>query len=200
MSKPDLEALVTSRIAEAFQAALDKVGRNELETIAVIDDQRLAAILAGADEYIAVALVTLVCQINKSHGDPNPAHSSVTECLKGTTIRIPPTGGSVRPTIDQPPKGGRRIRKIVKETRVRGSLYDRKSARLLGFSVNTFTFLLLGYLLCGVALSPLLGLQPCTGVSISPPSLNPCTGSILGIILGAVGGLGYTYYYFVKKM
>jgi len=200
VSKPDLEALVTSRIAEAFQAALDKVGRNDLETITGIDDLRLAAILSGADEYIAVALVTLICQINKSHNDPDPAHSSVTECLKGTTIRIPPTGRSVRPAIDQPPKDGRRTRKIGKETRVTGSLYDTKSARLLGFSVNTFTFLLLGYLLGGVAVSPLLGLQPCTGVSISPPSLNPCTGSILGIILGAVGGLGYTYYYFVKKM
>jgi len=200
VSKPDLEALVTPRIAEAFQAALDKVGRSEFETITGIDDQHLAAILSAEEAYIAVALVTLACQINKSHADPNPAHTSVTECLKGTTIRMPPTGEQVQPTLNQQPGQGRRIRKIGRETRPSGSLYDRKTARLAGFSANIIFFFALGYFLGGIALSPLLGQQSCTGVSTSPPSLDPCIGSYIGLVLGAFGGLGYTYYFFVKKM
>lgn len=76
----------------------------------------------------------------------------------------------------------------------------KKTLGLLGFSANTIMFLVLGYFLGGFALSPLFGQKSCTGVSASPPSLNPCAGSIVGIILGAIGGLGYTYYYFVKKV
>ncbi len=77
MSKPDLEALVTPRIAEAVQAAIDRVGRSEFETIAGIDDQQLASILTVSDEYVAVALVTIACQINKNHGEKNNASSWV---------------------------------------------------------------------------------------------------------------------------
>jgi len=77
--------MVTPKIAEAFQAAVDKVGRMEFLALALaeIDDQLLQTILEGGDEYVAVGLVTLACQVNKSHNDPNPNHSSVTECLKG---------------------------------------------------------------------------------------------------------------------
>src|SRR2546426_5945329 len=92
LSKSDFEAKVTPKIAEAFQAAVDKVGRMEFLALAQIDDQLLQTILEADDEYVAVGLVTLACQVNKSHNDPNPIHSNVTECLKGSTIRIPSTG------------------------------------------------------------------------------------------------------------
>ncbi len=200
MSKPDLEALVTARIAEAVQAAVDKVGRSEFETIAGIDDQQLASILTVSDEYVAVALVTLACQINKSHDDPNPSHSSVTECLKGTTIRIPPVYGQSPATSAQQSRGIRRIEKLQRDVPSTGSVYDKKTSRLLGFSANTIAFLILGYFLGGIAISPLLGEPFCIGVSASPPALAPCGGSIIGLVVSAIGGIGYTYYYFVKKL
>lgn len=81
-----------------------------------------------------------------------------------------------------------------------GPLYDKKSMRLLGFGVNTITFLILGYFLGGIALSPLIGEPSCIGVSVAPPSLAPCGGSFVGLVISAIGGLAYTYYYFVKKL
>src|SRR6266699_3615371 len=85
---PDLEAKVTPKIAEAFKAAVEKVGPREF-----------LATANGDDEYVSVGLVTLACQINESHNDPNPNHSSVTECLKGSTIRIPSTGKPAPPRM-----------------------------------------------------------------------------------------------------
>src|SRR5207247_11309897 len=90
------------KTADADQAAGGTVGGSEVETIVGINDQDLAAILSVEDVYIGVAIVTIACQINKGHNDPDPAHSSVTECLKGTTIRVPPVGGRVRaPAVQQ---------------------------------------------------------------------------------------------------
>jgi hypothetical protein len=200
MSKPDLEAKVTPKIAEAIQAAVDKVGSKQFETIAQMDDQRLQTILNGGDEYVAIGLVTLACQINKSHNDPNPNHSSVTECLKGSTIRIPSTGQLASPRIIAKSISRSQFRKLKDGTKSAGSLYDQKTTRLIGFSANTIAFLILGYFLGGVALSPLLGQPSCIGVSVSPPSLVPCSGSIIGLVVSAIGGIGYTYYYFVKKL
>jgi len=200
VSKPDLEALVTPRIAEAVQAAIDRVGRSEFETIAGIDDQQLASILTVSDEYVAVALVTIACQINKNHGDPNPTHSSVTECLKGTTIRIPPVPGKTQPTLIQPRRGRRSLQKLRSTAQAAGPLYEKKTMRLLGFSANTIAFLILGYFLGGIAISPLIGQPPCIGVSTSPIALVPCGGSIIGLVASAIGGIAYTYYYFVKRL
>lgn len=197
MSTPDLEVLINSRIAEAFQAAIDKVGRGEFEAMTGVDGDKLGSILSDQNQYVPVAMVTVACEINKSHGDPNLAHSSVTECLKGTTIRLP-TSLKESQSPDLLVKSGRRVPDLYRETRApraRGG----KPFRLMGFSVNTITFLLLGYFLGGFLISPLLGQPSCTGVSTSPPSLIPCTGSVVGLIVGAIGGLGYTYYYFVKN-
>ena len=200
MSKPDLEARVTPRIANAVQAATNKIGRSEFETIAGIDQQYLAAVLAVEDMYVAVALVTLVCQINKNHDDPNPEHSSIAECLKGTTIRIPPVPGKARPSTAQAVKGRRRLRKFAQNAPVQGPLYEKKTMRLLGFSANTIAFLVLGYFLGGIVVSPLIGEPSCIGVTASPPALVPCGGSFVGLVVSAIGGIGYTYYYFVKKL
>ena len=200
MSKPDLEALVTSRIAEAVQAAVDKVGRNEFETIAGINDQDLAAILSVEAVYIGVAIVTIACQINKSHNDPDPTHSSVTECLKGTTIRVPPVGGRVRSPAVQQSIDRRKFQRLGSGTSPTSPLYEKKTLRLLSFSANTAAFLILGYFLGGIAISPLIGEPSCIGVSATPPGLVPCGGSIIGLVVSAIGGIGYTYYYFVKKL
>ena len=200
LKNPDLEAKVTPKIAEAFQAAVETVGRSEFLTMAEIDDQRLQEILEDGDEYVAVGLVTLACQINKSHGDPNPNHSSVTECLKGSTIRIPSTGQQASPRTVAKSISRSQFRKLKDEAASTGPLYEKKTIRLLGFSANTIAFLILGYFLGGIGLSPLLGQPICTGVSISPAALVPCEGSVIGLVISAIGGLGYTYYYFVKKL
>ena len=199
-TSPDLEALVTVRIREAFQAAINQVGRNELLATLGIDDQILTDVLGGDDNYVPVGLVTLVCEINKTHKDLDPAHSSLTECLKGTTIRIPHTGV---PSATSPPQRARGRRKLPKGGTVSastGPLLDKPSMRLLGFGANIFTFLILGYFFGGVALSPLIGQPSCIGVALSPPSLSPCEGSLIGLVVAAIGGLGFTYYYFVKKL
>jgi hypothetical protein len=198
VSKPDLEALVTAKIAEAFQAAIEKIGRDEFEKITGMDDQSLASVLSEQDQYVPVAIVTLACQINKSQDDPNLAHSSVTECLKGTTIRMPASPEQAQPPLSST-KSRRKVPNLYRESRL-SSTQGGKPFRLLGFSVNTITFLILGYFLGGVLISPLLGQPYCTGISSSPLSPSPCSGSIVGIIVGAIGGLGYTYYYFVRKL
>jgi hypothetical protein len=200
VSKPDLEALVTPRIAEAVQAAVDKVGRDEFESITGIDDQRLASILNAGDDYVAVVIVTLACQINKNHNDPNSAHSSVTECLKGSTIRIPPVPGRPEPVPSQVSTGRRRLQKPNTGSTSAGPLLDAKSTRILGFMANIVSFLILGYFLGGIAISPLIGESSCIGVTASPPGLAPCGGSYVGIVVSAIGGIGYTFYYFVKRL
>ena len=200
LSKPDLEAKVTPKIAETFQAAVDKVGRMEFLALAEIDDQLLQTILEGGDEYVAVGLVTLACQVNKSHSDPNPNHSCVTECLKGSTIRIPSTGQPAPAKMIAKSISRSQFRRLKDDAKSPGPLYEKTTFRLVGFSANTVAFLILGYFLGGIALSPLLGQPSCTGVSISPPALIPCSGSIIGLVISAIGGIGYTYYYFVKKL
>jgi hypothetical protein len=200
LSKPDLEAKVTPKIEEAFQAAVDKVGRKEFSALAELDDQGLQSILEGGDEYVSVGLVTLACQINKSHNDPNPNHSSVTECLKGSTIRIPSTGQPASPRTIAKSISRSQFERLKGDAKTSGPLYDQKTTRLIGFGANTIVFLILGYFLGGIALSPLLGQPSCIGVSVSPPSLVPCSGSIIGLVVSAIGGIGYTYYYFVKKL
>jgi hypothetical protein len=168
--------------------------------MAQLDDQRLQTILEGSDEFVSVGLVTLACQINKSHNDPNPNHSSVTECLKGSTIRIPSTGQPASPRSIAKSISRSQFERLRGDAKTSGPLYDQKTTRLISFGVNTIAFFILGYFLGGIALSPLIGQASCVGVSASPPWLVPCSGSFIGLVVSAIGGLGYTYYYFVKKL
>src|SRR5437773_42594 len=122
---PDLEAKVTLKIAEAFKAAVEKVGLREFLAMAEIDDQRLQTILEGGDQYMSVGLVTLACQINKSHNDPNPNHSSVTECLKGSTIRIPSTGQPAPARMIAKSISRSQFRRLKDDARSPGPLYAK---------------------------------------------------------------------------
>jgi len=197
-TKPDLEASVTPRIAEAIKLAVEKIGQSEFLKLSGVSDESLQAILRNEADFVSVGLVTIACQINKTNNDPDPSHSSIAECLKGSTIRIPSTQSKQAPAIAKPID--RRKFQKMGTVPITGPLYDKKSMRLLGFGVNTITFLILGYFLGGIALSPLIGENSCIGVSLAPPSLAPCGGSLLGLVVSAIGGLGYTYYYFVKKL
>ncbi len=200
MSKPDLEALVTPKISEAILAAVGQVGEKEFLAIAGIDKYTLQELGKDQGVYVPVALITLACQINRSHSDPNIAHSSVAECLKGSTIRMQQL--SVKPGRGEDPSSDARrpLRRPPTSGRSYGGLYGKRSVRVAGFTANIVALIVLGYFLGGIGLSPLLGQASCIGVSFSPTSLVPCSGSLIGIVLGVVGGLGYTYYYFVKKM
>jgi len=145
-------------------------------------------------DFVPMVLVSLACQINKTHGDPEMDRTSVSECIKGATIRLPPS----RPIQPQTPAQVARSRRetfgTTRENRERSSPFmDQKSGRLLGFGVNLITFLILGYFLGGFALNPILGLPSCEG-------LTPCVGSVIGLFISGMGSLAYTYYYFVKKM
>ena len=197
-SKPDLEASVTPRIAEAIQSAVDRTGRDEFLKLSGISEEFLQAILHQEAGFVPVGLVTIACQINKANNDSNLFHASVTECLKGSTIRIPSTQREQAQTPAKP-VDRRKFQRLGSASST-GPLYDKKSMRLLGFGVNTISFLILGYFLGGIALSPLIGDPSCIGVSLSPPSLAPCSGSLIGLVISAIGGLAYTYYYFVKKL
>ncbi|HZY95218.1 MAG TPA: hypothetical protein VFE98_10255 [Candidatus Bathyarchaeia archaeon] len=197
MASPDLEALVSPKIKAAIEAAIEKVGVKDFLEIAQISNEEFQTILKDNDTYVNVGLVTITCQINKSHGDSDPTHSTVTECLKGTTIRMP---RATVPEVVSPSSPRTRIVRSSRTSSGTGPYVDRRSYRLLGFSANTFAFLVLGYFLGGIVLSPIIGQPSCTGLSISPPGLSPCVGSVIGIVVSAIGGLAYTYYYFVRKM
>jgi hypothetical protein len=199
MSNSDLEVEVSSKIKDTLKAAIDKIGIVEFSKMTGISAESIHNILQSpSGEYVSVGLVTIACQINKTHGDETISHTSVAECLKGSTIRIPQTSQEYGRPAQGPLRP--RPRPFRKKTVRPISLYDRRSTQLLGFSANLVTFLILGYFLGGIGLSILIGQPSCTGITFNPTTLSPCVGSLIGIVLGAVASLGYTVYYFVKKM
>ncbi len=158
---------------------------------------RVDLVLGSEEEYVPVKVVAVACQINRSHGDPDLNHSSVSECLKGTTVRLPPPDqDKAEPVNKQKPEP---FRPLESRSQV-GPMYDQKSLKLLNFGANTLTLLVLSYFLGGLVLGPLVNMQSCLGVSFSPAMASPCLGSILGLVIGAFGSLGYTYYYFTRKL
>jgi len=192
----DLEALVSPKIKEAIRAAVDKIGEKELAKITGVSQSQIDLALLTDQEYLPVKIVSVICQINRSHGDPNLEHSSVSACLKGTTVRLPPARKE-RPRLEE---RKRTASNPFEQRAPVGPLFDQKSSRLANFGVNTIMLLVLSYFLGGVALAPALGWSSCPGVAFSPFRAEWCLGSVLGLILGAFGSLAYTYYYFTHNV
>jgi hypothetical protein len=199
VSGPDLEAQATPRIKDALNAAMRRTGKEEFAKISGTESSILEEILHSEGEFVSVALITLACQINRSNNDPDPALSSISECLKGAILRLPQNTVSHETKEDNSSSRRRRRSEFFKVKKDNSRVSDPSTLRVVGYTANIVVFFVLGYFLGGVALGPLLGFPPCIGVTGTSPWVTPCTGSILGLILGAVFWLGYTYYYFVKK-
>ena len=201
MSSPDLEAQATPRIKDALNAAIQRIGKEEFAKISGIESSTIDRILQGEEEYVPVAILTLACQVNRSHGDPELARSSISECLKGAILRLPQQRDHEETTAPAESSTQRSRRAQFFKGRNRaGRIYDPTALRIIGFSVNLFTFLVLGYFLGGIVLGPLFGFASCVGVKAASPWIAPCAGSGIGLVLGSVIGLAYTYYYFVRKL
>ncbi len=201
MSSPDLEAQATPRIKDALNAAIERTGRKDFATISGIESSALDRIMQEEGQYVPVAIITLACQVNRSHNDPEVARSSISECLKGAILRFPAQKNDARTTApDESSTRRNRRARFFKVQKGAGRIYDPAALRILGFSVNLFTFLLLGYFLGGIVLGPLFGFSSCVGVKAGSPWIAPCAGSGIGLVLGSVIGLAYTYYYFVKRL
>jgi len=201
VSSPDLEAQATPRIKGALNAAIQRTGKEEFAKLSGIEASVLDRILQGEGEYVSVAIITLACQVNRSHNDSELAHSSISECLKGSILRLPQPKNDATTTKpdESSTRRSRRVR-FFKDQKRAGRIYDPTALRITGFSVNLFTFLVLGYFLGGIVLGPLFGFSSCVGVVSASPWIAPCAGSGIGLVLGSVIGLAYTYYYFVKKL
>jgi hypothetical protein len=119
--------------------------------------------------------------------------------LKGAILRLPQITASHETREDN--SSARRLRRseFFRVKKGNSRISDPSTLRVVGYTANIFVFFALGYFLGGIALGPLLGFPPCSGVTGTSPWVTPCTGSIFGLILGAIFWLGFTYYYFVKK-
>jgi hypothetical protein len=201
VNSPDLEAQATPRIKDALNAAIRRTGKEEFAKISGTETSTLDRILQNEGEFVPIAIVTLACQVNRSYGDPELARSSISECLKGAILRLPQQRDHEETTAPAESSTQRSRRTQFFKGRSRaGRMYDPTALRIIGFSVNLFTFLVLGYFLGGIVLGPLFGFGSCVGVVTASPWIAPCAGSGIGLVFGSVIGLGYTYYYFVKKL
>ena len=201
MSSPDLEAQATPRIKHALSAAIQHTGKDEFAKMSGTEISFLDLILRSEGEFVSVTIITLACQINRSYNDPDPALSSISECLKGSILRLPQnrSGAETATQLEASTQRSRRVQFLKGQNRPR-RIYDPMALRIMGFSVNLFTFLALGYFLGGIVLGPLFGFGSCVGVVATSPWIAPCAGSGIGLVLGSVIGLAYTYYYFVRKL
>jgi len=200
VSSPDLEAQATPRIKDALDTAIQRTGIEEFARISGIKTSFLDKVLQSDGEFVPVSIVTLACQINKSHNDSNPAHSSISECLRGAILRLPQQRSNIETAITDDSTPRSRRAKFLKGQRRAGRIYDPTALRVTEFMSSFITFLILGYFLGGIALGPLFGFGSCVGVVTTPPWISPCLGSGIGLVFGSVGGLAYTYYYFVKRL
>ena len=201
MSSPDLEAQATPRIKDALNAAIQRTGKEEFAKMSGTETSFLDGILQSEGEFVSVTMITLACQINKSYNDPDPALSSISECLKGAILRLPQKSSSAETAtqVETSTQRSRRVQFLKDQNRPR-RIYDPTALRIMGFSVNIVTFLVLGYFLGGIFLGPLFGFGSCVGVVATSPWIAPCAGSGIGLVFGSIVGLAYTYYYFVRKL
>jgi hypothetical protein len=201
VSSPDLEAQATPRIKNALSAAIQRTGIDEFAKLSRTATAILERILHSEGEFVSLEIITLACQINRSYNDLDPAQSSISECLRGAILRLPQQSNRPdRPAPTEPSSQRKRRAQFFNAQKRSGGIYDSASLRILGFSVNLFTFLVLGYFLGGIVLGPLFGVGSCIGVMSTTPWITPCAGSGIGLVVGSIIGLGYTYYYFVKKL
>jgi len=201
VSSPDLEARATGRVKEALNAATLHIGKDEFAKLAGLEKPFLNEMLERDGEFVSVSVITLACQINKSHGDQDPSRTSISECLKGAILRLPQRQANIDVPLPVDPSTARNRRtQFYKAKRRAGRIYDPSTLRIAGFSVNLFTFLVLGYFLGGLVLGPLFGFGACVGVVVTSPWLTPCAGSGIGLVFGSVIGIAYTFYYFVRKV
>ena len=149
MSSPDLEAQATPRIKDALNAAIRRTGNEEFAKISGTETSTLDRILQSEGEFVAIAIITLACQVNRSYGDPELARSSISECLKGAILRLPQQGNDEETTTPADSSTQRSRRAQFFKVGNRAGLYDPTALRIIGFSVNLFTFLVLGYFLGG---------------------------------------------------
>ncbi len=189
MTDPEIEVQATPKVKDAIKAAIEKIGKKEFSAMSGLDEAKLKNIIDAEETYVKAAIVSFACQVNKTHGDPEPSRSSVSECLRGAIYRIP---GPPAPPGKEAPRSRRVTIDDLKPRRATPLFSDQKSIKILNLSASTISFLTLFYFLGGFVLGPLFGLPPCVG-------LTPCLGSGLGIVIGAVAGLAYISYYFVKK-
>lgn len=201
MNRPDLEAQATPRIKDALSAAIQRTGLDEFARISKVNSSVLKGILENGENYVSISVVTLACQINRSNGESELSRTSISECLKGAILRLPQTNVPQEvTTADASLMTTRQRRDLFKARKRNLGPRDSSSIRIIGYTANIVVFFVLGYFLGGVALGPLLGFSACVGVIGASPWVTPCTGSILGLIVGAIVWLGYTYYYFVRKV
>jgi len=201
VNSPDLEAQATPRIKDALNAAIQRTGKEEFAKMSGLETSVLDRILQSEREYVPVSIITLACQVNRSHNDPDPARSSISESLKGAILKLPQQGNNeeTKELAESSTQKSRRAQFFKVQKRA-GRIYDPTALRIMEFMGSLFTFLVLGYFLGGIALGPLFGFGSCVGVVASAPWIAPCAGSGIGLVFGSVTGLAYTYYYFVKKM
>ena len=201
MNRPDLEAQATPRIKDALSAAIQKTGLDEFARVSGVNGSVLKGILEEGEEYVSISVLTLACQVNRSNGDSELSRVSISECLKGAILRLPQTNLPLGVgTDDTSPKSTRQRREAFKARKRTAGQSNSSSLRIISYTANIVVFFILGYFIGGVALGPLLGFSGCVGVIGASPWVTPCTGSILGLIAGAIAWLGYTYYYFVRKV
>jgi len=201
VSNIDLEAQATPRIKDALNAAVQRTGKEEFAKISGTETSTLDRILQSEGEFVSVAIITLACQVNRSHSDPNPARSSISECLKGAILRLPQQGNNAETNaLTESSTQRSRRAQFFKVQKSAGRIYDPTALRVMEFMGSLFTFLVLGYFLGGIVLGPLFGFGSCVGVVAASPWIAPCAGSGIGLVFGSVAGLAYTYYYFVKKI
>ena len=197
MAESELEVQVTLKVRDAIRAAFEKIGSKSFSEISGLDEANLGGLSEADDVFVKVTVVSVACQINKTHGDPDPSHSSISECLKGAIYRI--QGHAASPASEPAAPRHANMESVVPRP-VSPVLFDQKSVKLLNFSANTAGFLVLGYFLGGVFLGPVFGLSQCVGLASTAPWIAPCLGSGLGLVVGSFAGLAYTYYYFTRKM
>ncbi len=201
MSNPDLEAQANPRIKDAIDVAIQRTGKEEFAKISGIETSVLDRILQSDGQFVSVAIITLACQVNRSHNDPDPTRSSISECLKGAILRLPEQGNNAETAaLAESSTPRSRRAQFFKVQKCAGRIYDPTALRVIEFMGSLFAFLVLGYFLGGIALGPLFGFGSCVGIIAAPPWIAPCAGSGIGLVFGSVTGLAYTYYYFVKKI